>query len=247
MADELNQTLKHQPILITGASAGIGLACAQALVQAGAEHVILTARQSEKLEAAKARLQSITPVRVDCVVCDHSQRESIAQLLAQFETLGWPAAVVANVGINPVHQHGPKKVHSTGWELCNETLTTNVTNTFYLLAALLQEMRRNRFGRILLMGSQAYQHGIPGQALYNISKSSLLGMKNSIAAEYGGNNILCHLLNPGVVLNERTLKLRKRKPQLAEVHAVTEQEVATAALRLLCEGDTARNAQEINI
>ncbi len=239
--------LLEKGILITGASSGIGFACAELLAAAGAQHLILTARNPEKLATAKARLESNSTVRVDTVVCDHRQRESIDQLIAQLDTLGWPGALIANVGINPVHEQGPKKIHSTSWEQCHDIVTTNIVNTFHLLAAVLKEMRRNRFGRIVLMGSQAYRHGIPGQALYNISKSSLVGLKNSVASEYGGSNILCHLLNPGVVLNERTRNLRERNPQLAAVQGVTEEDVARTAQRLLCESDVARNAQEIDI
>lgn len=242
-----DQALLNQTTLITGASSGIGFACAESLIQSGARHLILTGRNADKLAAAKAQLESMAAVRVDTVVCDHRQRESIDQLIAQLEVLGWPGAFIANIGINPVHELGPKKIHSTSWEQCHDAVTTNIVNTFYLLAAVLKEMRRNRFGRIVLMGSQAYRHGIPGQALYNLSKSSLIGLKNSIASEYGGSNILCHLLNPGVVLNERTRNLRQRNPQLAEVQGVTEQEVAKAAQRLLCVNDVARNAQEIDI
>ncbi|MFZ5602713.1 MAG: hypothetical protein ACOY7J_09685, partial [Pseudomonadota bacterium] len=87
----------------------------------------------------------------------------------------------------------------------------------------------------------------PGQALYNLGKSSLVGLKNSVVSEYGGNNIFCHLLNPGLVLNERTERLRQKNPQLVEQKGVTEMEVAQAAQRLLCIADLAWNGQEMDI
>lgn len=236
-----------QPVLITGASAGIGFACAQTLARAGARHLILTARNSERLAAAKERLLAEADLQVDTLVCDHSQRADLDTLMTQLDTLGWPGALIANVGVNPVHEHGPKKLHSLSFEQIQAAVTTNITHTVYLLAAVLKAMRVQRSGRIVLVGSQGWRHGIPGQALYNLGKSSLVGLKNSVVSEYGGNNVFCHLLNPGLVLNERTERLRQKNPQLAEQKGVTEMDIALAAQRLLCVGDLAGNGQEMDI
>ena len=236
-----------QPVLITGASAGIGLACAQTLARAGARHLILTARNPERLAAAKAHLLAEADLQVDTLVCDHSQRADLDALITQLDTLGWPGALIANVGVNPVHEYGPKKLHSLSFEQIQDAVTTNITHTVYLLAAMLKAMRAQRFGRIVLVGSQGWRHGIPGQALYNLGKSSLVGLKNSVVSEYGGSNVFCHLLNPGLVLNERTERLRQKNPQLAEQKGVTEMDVALAAQRLLCVGDLAGNGQEMDI
>src|SRR5690606_5401694 len=113
--------------------------------------------------------------------------------------------------------------------------------------AVLKQMRSNRYGRIVLMGSQAYRHGIPGQALYNLCKSSLVGLKNSVVSEYSSSQVFCHLLNPGVVLNERTRNLREKNPGLALQQAIPESAVALAAQRLLCINEISGNGQEIDI
>lgn len=250
--DDMDTDYLNYPILISGASSGIGFACAQLLAQSGARHLILTAREMNTLASAREQLQSTTNRRVDAFVCDHSQRDDIDKLLSQLELNGWPGAFIANVGVNPVHQTGAKKIHNTPYELCQQIVATNITHTFYLASALLRDMRRQRFGRIVLIGSQAYRHGIPGQALYNISKSSLVGLKNSVVGEYAGNNIFCHLLNPGIVLNQRTAKLRQhdRLQQDSAVQTariVTEEDVATAVQGLLAIDDPAGNGQEIDI
>ncbi|HVL00866.1 MAG TPA: SDR family oxidoreductase [Dongiaceae bacterium] len=236
-----------QPVLITGASTGIGFACAQVLVDAGARHLILTARNGERLAAAQAQLQANATVHVDTLVCDHTQRDDLDHLLMHLDELGWPGTLIANVGVNPVHEYGPKKMHSLSFEQIQSAVTTNITHTFYLLGTTLKAMRSERRGRILLVGSQGWRHGIPGQALYNLSKSSLAGLKNSVVGEYGGSGIFCHLLNPGLVLNERTLRLRQNNPQLAAQKGVTEMDVAQAALQLLLIDDLAENGRERDI
>lgn len=235
-----------QPVLITGASSGIGFACAQALVQAGARHLLITGRDADKLVTAQAQLQQ-QGARVDVCVCDQSLRDDVERLLAFLQTNGWPAAFIANVGVNPVHEHGPKKLHSIDVDLLDQVIATNITHTVLLLSRILKAMRVQRSGSIVLMGSQAWQHGIAGQALYNLCKSSLTGLKNSVVSEYGGSGIFCHLLSPGVVLNERTRRLRQNHPALEQQQGVTEAEVASAALQLLCIQDAARNGQDIAV
>lgn len=247
----MSESVQHfpfatQPVLITGASSGIGFACAQALVQAGARHLLITGRDADRLATAQAQLQQ-SSVRVDVCVCDQSLRDDLERLLAFLDTNGWPAAFIANVGVNPVHEHGPKKLHSIDIDLMTQTITTNITHTVFLVSRILKAMRAQRSGSIVLMGSQAWQHGIAGQVLYNLCKSSLIGLKHSVVSEYGGSGIFCHLLSPGVVLNERTRRLRQHHPALEQHQGVTEAEVARAALQLLGIQDAAHNGQDILI
>ena len=231
-------------ILITGASSGIGYACAQKLAAAGARHLMLTGRDASRLSEAAADLQTMGAGRVDVCVCDQSRREDLERLFDFLETRGWPDVLIANVGINPVHEYGPKKLHNLYFEQLEQAITTNITHTCYLVVQVLRQMRARRFGRLVLMGSQAWQFGIPGQALYNLSKSSLLGLKNSIVSEYGSAGVFCHLLNPGVVLNARTERLR-RQPKLIEHQGVTEDQVACAVLDLLAIAEVDQNGREM--
>lgn len=245
----MNERNRHfpfsdRPVLITGASSGIGFACAQVLVQAGARHLLITGRDVDRLATAQTQLQR-QGVRVDVCVCDQRERDDVERLLAYLDANGWPAAFIANVGVNPVHEYGPKKLHSIDFDLMDQVITTNITHTVFLLSRIVKAMRAQRSGSIVLMGSQAWQHGIAGQALYNLCKSSLIGLKHSVVSEYGGSGIFCHLLSPGVVLNERTRRLRQHHPELERQQGVTEAAVASAVLQLLCIQDAAHNGQDI--
>lgn len=241
-------TVLTQPVLITGASSGIGFACAELLANQGAEHIIITGRCPEKLAVAKQALQSKADnSRVDVYQCDQSSKEDIERLFAEL-TLheSWPASVVMNVGINYFHEYGAKKLHNLTFEQIEQSITVNITHTVYMLTQLLKPMRNRQAGKLILIGSQGWLHGLAGQALYNLSKSSLVGLKNSIVSEYQANGVFCHLLHPGVVINARTKKLRRKHPEL-EATAVSEMQVAEAIFGLLNIENASENGQEMVI
>jgi|GEM_PF-5974457 len=181
--------------------------------------------------------------RVELMQCDHSNTEQVNQLTAQLlaaeppEHSLIPTAVIANVGMNPVHQLGPKKVATTSTELLLSTFQTNVANTHALLAPLLKRYKQQG-GKVVLTGSQAYQFGVRGQLAYNVSKAALVGYFNTVRSEFAGRNVYCHLINPGVVENQRTANLRSKNANISgEIKISSEADVANAICQALMQNE----------
>lgn len=210
--------------LITGASQGIGYACANYLAQKGCAKLTITGRDQAKLQTAKASLEAaFSTTQVATYVCDHSDESSVHNLVQYLEEAdALPDAIIANVGVNPVHQFGPKKITTTSASLLLDTFHTNIVNMHLLMQSLLKQYRRSG-GRIVLVGSQAYLHGIKGQLAYNVSKAALHGYFSTLVSEYASRGVYCHLVHPGAVENERTEKLRQK---IKDVKSVSELAVA---------------------
>lgn len=236
--------------LVTGATGGIGLATAKAVSghAAPGDLVVITGRDADKFAAAEAAIRAAGHAEALALRCDHAVAADVEAVAARVLALS-PAAlrVVANVGWNPVHQHGPKKTQNVDLAVLRAALAVNVETTVLLLARLLVAMRERKGGSIVLVGSQAYRYGIPGQLAYNVSKAALVGLKNTLAAEYGRSGVACHLVNPGVVMNERTARLRRRPDAAVAAKTVTEEEVAAAIVELLAITEPAANGQERDV
>lgn len=232
----LTQTGAPLTAIVTGASAGIGKATAMRL-QAYAspqETIVITGRDAGRLSAAEQEIAAAGKAGLQGLVCDQSSSEDVEALCDTVLAMKpQHLQLVANVGWNPVHTIGPKKLQNTDPDIIRQCLEVNVAMTALLIAKLLPAMRTARYGRIVLVGSQAYRHGIPGQVAYNMAKSALIGLSNTVVSEYGRAGLFCHLVEPGIVLNARTQRLRDRLAGGQDDQFVTEDAVAERIVSLL--------------
>lgn len=234
-------------VLVTGASEGIGLETLFGLLDSGVFDLLITGRNEAKLLAAKNALVAYnSKAKVSFYVCDHSSADQVETLVETLlfqsqNDLPLPDVVIANVGVNPIHEFGPKKTANTGAESLLENFNTNVVNAHRLISPLLMHLVRLK-GKVILVGSQSYLWGIKGQVAYNVSKSALVGYKNTLVSEYGAKGLFCHLINPGIVANHRNEKMRA---VIGESISTPKKDVVKAIIDAL--NETTKNGLEINI
>jgi NADP-dependent 3-hydroxy acid dehydrogenase YdfG len=183
--------LAGRTALVTGASRGIGLACARALAAAGVR-VAMLARSEGPLRAA-AREIGLGALPI---VCDVSRADSIHGAVQEIETAfgGPPDIIVNNAGsftLAPLEATSPAEFA--------RTIDTNLLAPFAILHAFLPAMRARGSGHVLTIGSIADRSAFPENAAYAASKFGLRGLHEVMRAELRGSGVRASLVSPGPV------------------------------------------------
>jgi 3-oxoacyl-[acyl-carrier protein] reductase len=192
---------------VTGASRGIGKACAQALAAAGAR-VVVAARTLDRCEevAAEIRLQGGEAL---AVAIDLSSKESIVQAIAEaVKAFGPIHILVNNAGIT---KDGlALRMKTEDWQ---SVIDTNLSGSFYASQAVMQGMMKERWGRIINIASVVGQMGNAGQANYVAAKAGLIGLTKSMARELSSRGITSNAVSPGFISTDMTAVLSEELKQ----------------------------------
>jgi 3-oxoacyl-[acyl-carrier protein] reductase len=190
--------MQNRVAFVTGASRGIGKACALALADAGAR-VALAARQKEKLEEVASGIRSRSGeayvVELD-LASDDSIKSAFALTAKEFGRID---ILVNNAGIT--RDNLALRMKRDDW---NVVLETNLTGAFRAIQQVLQGMMRERWGRIINITSVVGEAGNAGQANYAASKAGLIGLTKSMAQEMASRQITVNAVSPGFIETDMT-------------------------------------------
>ena len=215
--------MPNRTAFVTGASRGIGLACAKALAAAGAR-VVLAARDITKLEAASAEIPGSSWVPIDM-----TSPESIKDAFAR---AGKVDILVNNAAIT---KDGlALRMKKDDWDA---VIGANLTGAFLAIQQVLHPMMKERWGRIINISSIVGETGNPGQANYVASKAGLIGLTKSLAQEMASRNITVNAVAPGFVDTDMTAalseELRSRMLEHIPLKRFGKPEDIAAAVRFL--------------
>ena len=219
--------LQGRIALVTGASQGIGRACALELARAGAT-VALAARNEAKLAEVATEIAAAGG-QTAAFALDVSSEVSIkAGAKAVIERFGKVEILVNNAGITRDGLMLRMKRHN--WD---DVLGTNLTGAFLLTQALLSPMLKNRWGRIVNISSVVGRTGQAGQVNYAASKAGLIGLTRSMAREVASRGITVNAVAPGYIETPMTAVLdeKQRAAMMATIplgRAGTDREIAQA-------------------
>jgi 3-oxoacyl-[acyl-carrier protein] reductase len=199
------QNLEGKTALITGASQGIGRACALALGKMGAR-IALAARNEEKLEGVAAEIAAAGG-QAKSFVMDVSNESSIqATAKSAIAHFGSIEILVNNAGIT--RDTLLLRMKRADWDA---VMTTNLTGAFLLTQALLNPMLRARWGRIINITSVVGRTGQAGQANYAASKAGLIGFTHSMARELASRSVTVNAVAPGYIETAMTAVLEEKQ------------------------------------
>jgi 3-oxoacyl-[acyl-carrier protein] reductase len=198
--------LKGKKALVMGASAGLGRGIAEALIAEGAQ-VAICARDQERLFKAQKEMGASLALSVD-LTRPQAAKVLTEKVLKEFGSLD---IIVINTG-------GPPKgmiedISEAQWQESFQSLWLSAVES---ISAVLPSMKKNRWGRILLVTSVAAKEPIAGLTISNGLRAGLLGLARSISHEVAPFNITINSLLPGHTDTERLTNLGVDKTKIIE-------------------------------
>jgi len=196
--------LKDKIIFIAGASSGMGRETARRAGQEGAT-VIVAAR---RFEACAALAKDIGPSAV-ALEMDGTNPDSVEATLAEItRRFGKLDGAFNNLGST----FGMSRLHEMDLDLWHKALDTNLTAPFLLMRAELPLLIAAGGGAIINNSSVAGIAGTKNLANYSASKWGLIGLGQSVALEYGDENIRVNTIAPGIIQTEKAMGMMETVP-----------------------------------
>lgn len=182
--------------IVTGASSGIGEACALVFVQKGAK-VVLAARRAERLEKLVAKIEAMGGEAL-AVATDVTDEAAVQNLFdSAMARFGHVDVLINNAGIAD-----STPVDEMSLELWSQVLTTNLTSAFLCSRAAFRVMKGQGHGRIINIGSISAKVPRQHSPAYAASKFGLEGLTRSLAIDGREHNIAASIFHPGIVATE---------------------------------------------
>ncbi len=188
--------------MVTGASRGIGRACALELAKAGAK-VALAARQTDKLEEVASEIRAAGGEAFVAAI-DLNSHDSIREAFALVaKDFGAINILVNNAGVT--RDGLALRMKPADWD---SVIQTNLSGTFFCIQQVLSPMIRERWGRIVNVSSVVGESGNGGQANYVASKAGVIGLTKALAQEMASRSVTVNAVAPGFIETDMTASLK---------------------------------------
>ncbi len=223
--------LKNKIILITGASAGIGEACAHLFAKEGAQ-LIITARRAEKLHELAIMLEKDHGTKVLARALDVRDADAVNTLIADlppdFKNVD---ILINNAGL----VLGVEKAHETPGKDVDIMLDTNIKGVLNMIRAIVPQMTLNQSGHVINISSIAGHEAYPGGSIYCASKHAVDALTKSLRMDVVDTPLRVTAISPGLVDTEFSLvrfkgNAAKAKAVYEGLEALVAEDIAEAVL-----------------
>lgn len=195
----MEHDLRDKVALVTGASRGLGAAIALKLAACGARAAINYFASPQKARQVHDRIRQDGGT-AEMFLADVRDEDAVATMVSQVtNTLG-------PIDILVINATGPQpfvKLEDLTWRRCLDQLEFFVKSPLLLVKAVLPSMKERRYGRIINIGSEVFERGVPAFSNYVSAKGAQLGLTRSWAMELAPWGITVNLVAPGWVPTER--------------------------------------------
>lgn len=193
--------MKGKNVVITGASSGIGAACAEVFAQNGA-NLVLTARRIEKLQKNAEVLKKSYNVNIHTIQMDVRNYE---QVKYEFENLPLEFQKIDVLINNAGKALGIEKIQEGKLDDWEEMIDTNIKGLLYVSKVIMPVLIKQNYGTIINIGSIAGHEVYPGGSVYCATKHAVNAISKGMGMDLNGTNIRVTSIDPGMVETEFSL------------------------------------------
>ena len=195
--------LVNRVAIVTGSSAGIGAAVAEAYAREGAKVVVNYVRSRDDAEDVAARIRAFGGEAL-VVQADVSKSADVRAMVDRTRAEYGPVDVlVNNAGIYPAKSWAD--ITEAQWD---RVLAVNVKSVFLCAQAVRADLQAAGYGKIINVSSTVGLTGSAGMMHYATSKAAIIGTTRSLAQAFGPYNVCVNAILPGAILVEREIQLR---------------------------------------
>ncbi len=210
--------------LVTGASAGIGQACARLLAQEGAR-LVLTARRQERLDQLAQEAEKLGTKAIGVIGDAREEATAIKTVAAAIQSFGQIDILINNTGVGNY-----KNLVDTSAEEYDDMMDTNVRSTFLFTRHAVPVMLKQKEGIILMISSMAGIYGFGGEAVYCATKFAQVGFAQALDKELRTQGIKVGVICPGGVKTEFALGRGRTEESVSQSNMLDPEDVAGAVL-----------------
>ncbi|MEP0858376.1 SDR family oxidoreductase [Trichocoleus sp. DQ-U1] len=191
-------SIKDKIVVITGASSGIGAACAKMFAQAGAK-LILVARRQERLQELADELSKEFSCQLHLLALDVRDRASVESAFSSLpEAWSEVDILINNAGLS----RGLNKLHEGSIQDWEEMIDTNIKGLLYCTRYLVPGMVNRGKGHVVNLGSIAGHQTYPGGNVYCASKAAVKSISEGLKQDLLGTPVRVTSVDPGLVETE---------------------------------------------
>jgi serine 3-dehydrogenase len=185
-------------VLITGASAGIGEACARLFAERGA-HLLLSARRLDRVQEIAQSLARVHGIEARADALDVTDRDAVARYVAALAENGLVPDILIN---NAGKAKGLDKLHEGSLDHWDEMIDTNLKGLLYITRAVLPLMVERNSGHVINIGSIAGRWVYPKGAVYNATKYGVRALTEAMNLDLLGTRVRVSSVDPGLTETE---------------------------------------------
>lgn len=229
----MNLNLEGKRAVVTGASHGIGEATVKELADLGAD-VMFCARNQEAIDALASYSEKVTGF-----VADMSDADSTSHFLDAVEAAGGADILVNNVGASPSRNF--LFMTDEDWRDLHEL---NILSTVRCTQRLLPKMRKQKWGRIVMIASGAAKYPNASLIDYGATKAAMISISKSLAQKYGRDGVLTNSVLPGLI---HTSMWERAASEIAKANSSTADEVIKNNGKIVPVGRYGASAEVANV